>query len=174
MSWKLQKRTVVNNSRFRINPPTSVYQTQLFESFKDPTTLTWRLWHRTFIRCWAGTLENMANPYAIFTIRHPFYPSIWAYVIHVTLDTRLPLFLSCTLKRSGSLGTRLEVCITSCSYQWQRKACQVHSSSFPGVLYQPIGGKKKKTRWTLIDTTCYCNVDRICSIRSRSQLAAAL
>ena len=33
--------------------------------------------------------------------------SIWAYVMHVTLDPRLPLFFLCTLKRSGSLGTRL-------------------------------------------------------------------
>ena len=44
---------------------------------------------------------------AIITIRHPSYPSIWAYVTHVILDTRLPLFSRATLKRSGRLGTRL-------------------------------------------------------------------
>ena len=38
--------------------------------------------------------ENMARLHAIFTICHPSYSSIWAYmyVMHVTLDPRLPLF----------------------------------------------------------------------------------
>ena len=42
---------------------------------------------------------HFSCPRAIFTIHHPSYPSIWAYVTHVTLDPRLPLsFLSPALK----------------------------------------------------------------------------
>ena len=37
-------------------------------------------------------LKNRARPRAIFTFRHPSYPSIWAYVTHVTLDPRFPFF----------------------------------------------------------------------------------
>jgi hypothetical protein len=45
---------------------------------------------------WAWARENRARPRTIFTIRHPSYPRIWAYVTHVTLDPRLPLFsLAC-------------------------------------------------------------------------------
>ena len=75
LAWR-HEREAVNNRRFRIGPPTSVYQTQLFEAFKDPTTLAWRLWYHTCIFHWRWT-GAMACPHTIFTIHHPSYPSIW-------------------------------------------------------------------------------------------------
>ena len=101
-SWKRdgQQPSISNRST------NLVYQTQLFEAFRDPITLTWRLWHHIFYPRRTGVLENMACPRTISTICHPSYPSIWAYVMHVTLHPRFPLFV-CTLKRLGSLGTRL-------------------------------------------------------------------
>ena len=45
-----------------------------------------------FIHTGPECLKNHVCPHTIFTICHPSYPSIWAYVTHVTLDTRLPLF----------------------------------------------------------------------------------
>ena len=39
-------------------------------------------------------IKNTARPRTIFTTRHPSYPSIWAYVTHVTLDPRFPLLFS--------------------------------------------------------------------------------
>ena len=35
----------------------------------------------------------MVHPCTIFTIHHPSYPSIWAYITHMTLHPRFPLFL---------------------------------------------------------------------------------
>ena len=46
----------------------------------------------------------MARPQAIFTIRHPSYPSIWAYVTHVILDTRFPFFRACSWNEGGARG----------------------------------------------------------------------
>ena len=46
---------------------------------------------------------NHARPRTIFTTRHPSYPSIGAYVTHMTLDTRLPL-LSRVLKKKVEPG----------------------------------------------------------------------
>ena len=37
-------------------------------------------------------------------IRHPSYSSIWAYVMHVTLDPRLPLFFHIRQKDWGAWG----------------------------------------------------------------------
>ena len=73
LTWR-HEREAVNNRRFRIGPPTSVYQTQLFVAF---TTLAWRLWHHIFHPHWTGPLENMVHPHTTFMIRHPSYTYIW-------------------------------------------------------------------------------------------------
>ena len=80
------------------------YQKQLFEASKDHDTLTWRLWHHIFHPHRTGVLENMIRPHAIFTICHPSYPSMWAYVTHMTLDPRLPLFSHVCCKEWGAWG----------------------------------------------------------------------
>ena len=83
------------------------HKTQLFEAFKDPTTLDWRLRHHIFYRRWTGVLENMARLHTIFTICHPSY-HIWG--LHHSSDIGIPgspSFSHVCWKRSRSLGTRL-------------------------------------------------------------------
>jgi hypothetical protein len=63
------------------------------------------------------THENRAHLRTIFMIRHPSYPSIWAYVTHVTLDPRLPLFsLACVGKDRGASGDEA-IFVDSCMMQ---------------------------------------------------------
>ena len=63
--------------RFQTYLASLVNKSQLSEAYKGRSTLT---------------DTRMAFPCAIFTIHHAFYPCMWAYVGHVILDTRLPLF----------------------------------------------------------------------------------
>ena len=81
-----------------------VDQTKLCEASKDRTTLADSQCSLLFHPHWTRELENRARPRAIFTIRHPSYPSIWAYVAHVTLDPRLPLFSRVRWKDRGAWG----------------------------------------------------------------------
>ena len=47
----------------------------------------------------------LISPFLLLVQPHPSYPSIWAYVMHVTLDPRLPLFsLTCVEKDRGAWG----------------------------------------------------------------------
>ena len=102
LAW-CHEREAVNNHRFRIGPPTSVYQTQLFEAFKDVTTLAWRPY-----------LPSMSNwstwkyglPTRNFHDPPPFLP---LYMGPTSLTWHWipgsPLFLSCTLKKIGDEAT---------------------------------------------------------------------
>ena len=107
MTW--QRGGHVNNHRFRIGPPTSVYRTLLFEPLKDPTTLAWRLWHHIFHPCRTGALEIMARPRTIFTPRHPdpIEDQGPRYITHVTLETRLALiFQRANIEKLGGAWGR--------------------------------------------------------------------
>ena len=54
------------------------------------------------------------------TICHPSYPSIWAYITHVTLDPRLPLLSRVCVEKIGEPGDKATT-ILACS------ACCLHN-----------------------------------------------
>ncbi len=84
--------SLATKHRFQTCLASLVNQTKLCEASKDRTTLADSQCSLLFHLYQTRELENRACPRAIFTVHHPSYPSIWAYVTHVTLDPRLPLF----------------------------------------------------------------------------------
>ena len=91
--WHLWSTKRSSARPLRIVPPSLIVSVAFFFTRIEPERSKIALAHTQFSR--SATLRSS-------------YPSIWAYVTHVTLDPRLPLFSrACVLKRSGSLGTRL-------------------------------------------------------------------
>ena len=81
-----------------------VDQTYLCEASKDSTFLADSQCSLLFHQYRAWALENCAHPHTIFMICHPSYPTTWAYVMHMTLDTRLPLFSCAFVEKIGEPG----------------------------------------------------------------------
>ena len=100
--WRCASLTA--KRQFQTRLASLVDQTKFCEASKDCTTLTDSQHSLPFHPYWTRVLENRAHPRAIFTIHHPSYPSIWAYVAHVTLDPRLPLFSRVRWKDRGAWG----------------------------------------------------------------------
>ena len=90
--------------RFQTYLASLVDQMKLCEASKDRTTLTDSQCSFLFHPYRTRVLENRAHPRAIFMIRHPSYPSLWAYVAHVILDPRLPLFSRVPVEKIGEPG----------------------------------------------------------------------
>ena len=99
-----------------------VDQTKLCEASKDRTTLADSQCSLLFHCYWTRVLENRTHPRAIFMIRHPSYPSVWAYVMHVTLDPRLPLFSRVHWKDRGAWGSGYIWCTSVNKYA----LCKLH------------------------------------------------
>ena len=153
--WCLE-REAVNNCQFQIGPPTSIYQTQLFEAFKDPTTNAWRLWHHIFHPHRSGALENITCLHSIITTCHPSYLCIWGNICHVQLDPRLPLFLMYVekIRETGDEVNVFNKLILSLFYFWLHNYCYIYwlscLLSFMSVFKSSLlGGMCQRFIWML-------------------------
>ena len=111
MLAKWRRASLAAKRRFQTCLASLIDQTKLCEASKDRTTLTDSPCSLLFHCYRTRALENHARPHAVFTIRHPSYPSIWAYITHVTLDPRLPLFSCACIEKTGEPGGEAKYCI---------------------------------------------------------------
>ena len=129
LAWHHEGEVVTNCQSWN-GPTTSVYQTQLFEAFKDPTCiiLAWRLRNHTFHPCLTGALEIIAHPCFIIMTCHPSYHCIlWGDVCNMRLDPRFPLFLS-YIEKIREPGDKAA----------DQPGQALHHSHLPGIIFRTL------------------------------------
>ena len=125
LAWH-HERWPVNNCWFRIGLPTLVHQTQLFEVFKDPTTLAWKLWHHIFHPRWTGAIWKYSSPTHNYHHPPPFLPLYMKWRLSREIGSQAPLFSRARwkIREPGDKATA-----SSCRWLKDHEWCTCSTSS---------------------------------------------